>query len=112
MKTQQAVKAMSALAHDSRLEVFRLLVGCGHDGLPAGQIAERLGVPNATLSFHLKELLNAGLVDQRRDGRSIIYSFNVEAMRALLAYLTEDCCQGRPELCDPNYADESGCRQR
>lgn len=100
---------MSALAQESRLELFRLLVSCGHDGLPAGKIAEELGIPNATLSFHLKELLNAGLVDQRREGRSLIYSFNVEAVRTLLAFLMEDCCQGRPELCDPNYEGELCC---
>lgn len=111
MKIDQAVKAMSALAQQSRLEVFRLLVTCGHDGLPAGKIAEELHIPNATLSFHLKELLNAGLVDQRREGRSIIYSFNVEAVRALLAFLMEDCCQGRPELCDPKYEGEPCCEE-
>lgn len=109
MKTEQAVKAMSALAQESRLDVFRLLVTCGPDGLPAGKIAEELGIPNATLSFHLKELLNAGLVDQRREGRSLIYSFNVDAVRALLAFLMEDCCQRRPELCDPDYEDEPCC---
>ena len=105
MEIKQAVKAMSALAQESRLKVFRHLVTCGEEGLPAGQIAECLGIPAATMSFHLKELTNAGLIDQHRDGRSLIYSLNVEAMRALFGYLMEDCCQGRPELCQPNYQE-------
>ena len=109
MKITQVVKALSALAQESRLEVFRLLVGAGLEGLPAGQIAEQLEIPPATMSFHLKELTNAGLVNQRRDGRSIIYALNVEAMRSLFGYLMEECCQGRPELCQPDYMD-AGCR--
>ena len=103
MEIKQVVEALSALAQTSRLEIFRLLVRCGEAGLPAGSIAEQLGIPAATLSFHLKELTRAGLIGQRRAGRSIIYTLNVEAMRALLAYLEEDCCQGRPELCRPDY---------
>ena len=95
---RQAVKALSALAQQSRLEVFRLLVTCGEQGMAAGQIAQHLAVPAATLSFHLKELQNAGLIVQQRDGRSLIYRLHVENMRALFAYLMEDCCQGRPEL--------------
>ena len=108
MEISQAVKAMSALAQESRLEVFRLLVTCGEEGMPAGQIAEHLGIPAATLSFHLKELHNAGLIDQQRDGRSLIYRLNVDEMRRLFAYLMEDCCQGRPELCQPDY-QQGGC---
>ena len=103
MEITQAVRAMSALAQESRLEVFRLLVACGEQGLAAGRIAERLDIPAATLSFHLKELNNAGLIDQQRDGRSLIYRLNVEAMRGLFAYLMDDCCQSRPELCQPDY---------
>lgn len=99
MKEKQAVKALAALAQESRLKTFRLLVRAGTDGLPAGRIAERLDVPPATLSFHLKELANAGLVTDRREGRSIIYSLNIERMRGLLSFLMADCCQGRPELC-------------
>lgn len=104
METTQAVRALAALAQESRLQTFRLLVRAGTDGLPAGKIAEELGVPSATLSFHLKELSTAGLIGQRRDGRSIIYSLNVEAMQSLLSFLVEDCCQGQPELCQPAFA--------
>ena len=71
--------------------------------MPAGKIAENLDIPAATLSFHLKELGNAGLIIQRREGRSLIYRLNVEAMRALLGYLMDECCQGRPEICQPDY---------
>ena len=106
----QAVKAFASLAQESRLEAYRLLVKAGADGMPAGQIAERLEVPPATLSFHLKELTNADLIERRREGRSIIYGLNVEGMRNLLGYITEDCCQGRPELCEPDYeCDGSSC---
>ena len=104
MKPTQVVRALAALAQESRLETFRLLVRAGTEGLPAGKIAEDLGVPPATLSFHLKELANAGLIEQRRDGRSIIYSLNVEGMQSLLAFLVEDCCQGQPHLCEPAFA--------
>jgi DNA-binding transcriptional ArsR family regulator len=96
---------MSALAQESRLEAFRLLVTCREEGMPAGKIAENLDIPAATLSFHLKELSNAGLIIQRREGRSLIYRLNVEAMRALLGYLMDECCQGRPELCQPDYQE-------
>lgn len=104
MKSNEVVRALAALAQDSRLEAFRLLVRAGTDGLPAGKIAEELEVAPATLSFHLKELTNAGLIQQRRDGRSIIYSLNVEAMQSLLSFLVEDCCQGQPHLCEPAFA--------
>lgn len=104
MKISQAVRALAALAQESRLETFRLLVRAGTDGVPAGKIAEELGVPAATMSFHLKELTNAGLVEQRREGRSIIYSLQVEAMQSLLAFLVEDCCQGQPHLCEQAFA--------
>lgn len=105
MKSIQPVQALSALAQESRLEVFRLLVRCGEEGMPAGQIAQRVGIPSATLSFHLKELSNAGLIEQRREGRSLIYSVEFQGMRSLLAYLMQDCCQGRPELCQVDYRD-------
>ncbi|MDA1162182.1 MAG: metalloregulator ArsR/SmtB family transcription factor [Planctomycetota bacterium] len=104
MEINQAVRALAALAQESRLEAFRLLVRAGTDGMPAGKIAEELEVAPATLSFHLKELSNAGLVEQRREGRSIIYSLQVEAMQSLLAFLVEDCCQGQPHLCEPAFA--------
>jgi ArsR family transcriptional regulator, arsenate/arsenite/antimonite-responsive transcriptional repressor len=104
MKISQAVQALAALAQASRLETFRLLVRAGNDGLPAGKIAEELGVPAATMSFHLKELAAAELVEQRREGRSIIYSLNIESMQTLLAFLVEDCCQGQPHLCEQAFA--------
>ncbi len=108
MEILQAVTALSALAQESRLEAYRLLVMAGPEGMPAGQISEQLDVPPATLSFHLKELTNAGLIDRRRQGRSIIYGLNVEGMRNLLGFITEDCCQGRAELCQPGYVCKNG----
>lgn len=97
MKT--AVSALSALAHQGRLATFRMLVQAGHDGIPAGEIARRLDVPPNTLSSNLTILTNAGLIDSRRDGRSIIYSARYENMTALLEYLMQDCCGGHPEIC-------------
>jgi ArsR family transcriptional regulator len=94
MKTPVAVKALAALAQDSRLAVFRLLVEEGPEGLPAGVIAERLALPSATLSFHLKELAHADLVSARQQGRFIYYAANFATMNALIGYLTENCCQG------------------
>ena len=99
MKTKDAVLALSSLAQESRLRVFRLLVKVGPDGLAAGEIAKKLNVPAATLSFHLKELAHAGLVVSDKQGRSVIYAMNVKGINALMEFLTEDCCQGRPELC-------------
>jgi len=99
MELSQAVTALGALSQDTRLMVFRHLVAAGPDGKPAGAIAAGLKVAPPTLSFHLKELEHAGLITQRRDGRSIIYAANYKAMRALLSYLMEDCCGGRPEIC-------------
>ncbi len=101
MEIKTAVAALSALAQETRLAVFRLLVHAGPRGLPAGLIAERLGVPPATLSFHLKELARAGLVTARRESRQIYYAPDFAGMRDLLGFLTEDCCQGRPEVCVP-----------
>lgn len=101
MKLIEAATAMSALAQPNRLEVFRLLVRCGEEGMCAGDISEHLSIPKPTLSFHLKELSHAGLISSTRDGRSIIYRLNVNGMKDLMTFLTEDCCQGRPELCTP-----------
>lgn len=101
-------QAVAALAQESRLQAFRLLVRHGAAGLPAGEIAEALGIPPATLSFHLSQLVQGGLVDSRRNGRSISYFVHVEGIRALMAYLTEDCCGGKPELCLP-VADGGPC---
>jgi len=95
VNTRTAVQSLSALAHDSRLEVFRLLVQAGPEGLPAGAIAERLGVPASTLSFHVKALAQAGLIESRHEGRFIHYSADFEAMNGLVAFLGENCCGGR-----------------
>ena len=101
MQINQAVAALLALAQDSRLRIFRLLVPTGTDGLAAGAIAEQLDISPTTLTFHLKELVHAGLVESRREGRSIIYSLRVDGMRDLLTFLVKDCCKGHPELCCP-----------
>jgi DNA-binding transcriptional ArsR family regulator len=107
MEQSEAIAALSALAQESRLDVFRLLVQAGPDGMAAGQIGERLGLPSATLSFHLTQLKQAGLVMVRRDGRSLIYTAAYAAMNALLGYLTENCCQGDPAGCDAGLCDSS-----
>jgi DNA-binding transcriptional ArsR family regulator len=99
MEIKQAVTSLAALAQESRLQIFRLLVPAGTAGIPAGEIAEQLKIPPATATFHLKELTHAGLIESRREGRSIIYSLRVEGMRELLTFLAKDCCQGQPELC-------------
>lgn len=101
MEKSLAISALGALAQESRLDIFRLLVSQGTEGLPAGVIGERLGLPSPTLSFHLNQLRFAGLISSRRDSRRVIYCANFEAMRGLLSYLTDDCCGGRPELCLP-----------
>jgi DNA-binding transcriptional ArsR family regulator len=94
MKITDALVALGALAHETRLATFRLLVSAGHGGLPAGEIAGRLGVAPPVMSFHLAELARAGLVESRREGRSIIYVAGYKRIGALLDYLIEDCCQG------------------
>ena len=101
MKKSNVIAALGALAQETRLEIFRLLVQKGPEGAPAGEIGERLGQPSPTLSFHLNQLRFAGLVTSRRQSRLIIYSANYKAMNDVLAYLTENCCAGRPELCAP-----------
>ena len=99
MDAETAVRALGALAQDTRLAVFRRLVVAGPDGIPAGALAADLGVPAPTLSFHLKELETAGLARRARNGRMIYCSANYETMRDLLMFLSEDCCGGRPEIC-------------
>ena len=99
MKAKAAIEALTALAQETRLSIFRLLVRAGPESLPAGAIGDRLDIPAPTLSFHLAQLTRAGLVTSRRQGRSILYAANYSGMKALLNYLTEDCCQGRPEIC-------------
>jgi len=97
----EAVEALSALAQESRLAIFRLLVKAGPEGKPAGRIALEIGVPPSTLSTHLAILDRAGLLASRREGRSILYAARFDRMRALLDFLVADCCDGRPEICGP-----------
>lgn len=99
MKKTEVIAALAALSQDTRLDIYRLLVQTGADGLPAGQIGDRLGLPSPTLSFHLAQLKHAGLVTHRRESRSIIYAANYPAMNGLLAYLTANCCQGNTSDC-------------
>jgi ArsR family transcriptional regulator, arsenate/arsenite/antimonite-responsive transcriptional repressor len=101
MEKIDVVAALAALAQDNRLDTFRLLVRAGPDGLPAGQVAAALGLPPNTLSFHFDRLRQAGLVTVRRAGRSMIYAARFDTMRALLGYLTENCCEGPPNQCRP-----------
>ncbi len=100
MEKKNALARLAALSQETRLDIFRLLVQAGRAGLPAGRIGERLGLALPTLSFHLSQLRQAGLVEAERDGRSIIYRADYGAMNALLAYLTENCCGGEAALCD------------
>ncbi len=111
MKRSDAVAALGALAQDSRLDVFRMLMAAGPAGLCAGTISKRMRMPSPTLSFHLSQLCHAGLASARRAGRSIIYTANFRTMNALLAYLTQDCCGGRPEICLPAAASASADAQ-
>ncbi len=101
MEKLNAAAALASLGHEARLDIFRLLVRTGPEGIPAGQIAERLGLPLATLSFHLTQLRQAKLITFRRNGRSLIYSADYPTMNALMAYLTENCCEGDATACDP-----------
>src|ERR1700759_880678 len=98
METSEAVTALAALAQDNRLDIFRLLVRAGPDGMAAGQVAETLNVAPNTLTFHFDRLRVAGLVTVRREGRSMIYAARYETMNDLLGFLTENCCQGAPCL--------------
>lgn len=99
MDNNQAVTLLASIAQEARLEIFRLLVQSGADGLPAGAISERLNIPNSTLSFHLKALSYAGLIIARQESRFIFYSANYLAMNDLLAYLTENCCASQTTCC-------------
>jgi ArsR family transcriptional regulator len=101
METSDAVIALAALAQDNRLEVFRLLVRAGPDGMPAGRVAEELDLAPNTLTFHFDRLRVAGLVTVRREGRSMIYAARFDVMNGLLDFLTENCCQGAPASCAP-----------
>jgi|SRR5216683_2063887 ArsR family transcriptional regulator len=101
MKKSDAVALLAALAQENRLDAFRLLVQAGQEGMAAGEVAEALDVAPNTLTFHFDRLREAGLVTVRREARSMIYSACFKTMNVLLAYLTENCCQGRPEQCLP-----------
>ena len=95
MKSADAVTAMNALAHEHRLAIYRMLLKRGPEGLSAGEIADKLGVPPSSLTFHTQALLRAGLIEQRRESRSLIYSAGFTAMDALVGFLAENCCGGR-----------------
>lgn len=99
METKTAAAALAALAQETRLSIFRLLVQAGPEGVPAGRIGDELQVAGATLSFHLKELSHARLITSRQDGRFIYYAVNFEHMAALMSFLTQNCCQGMPQEC-------------
>jgi len=107
MEDKQVVKAMAALAQANRLKMFRALVVAGQNGLVPGSIAEAFDIPSATVSFHLKELMHAGLVTQERSGRNLIYRANYTCMNEVLAYLTANCCQG--EACLDEAATTCEC---
>ena len=112
MNTKRAIAALGALAQETRLAIFRLLVERGPSGLAAGAIAEKLELPASSLSFHLADLHRAGLLAQNREGRSLIYAVDFKVMNALMGYLTENCCGGNPALCLPACRPASQSRKR
>lgn len=114
MDAKQTVTALSAIAHDHRLAIYRMLVAHGPEGLPAGTIAERLDMPPSSLTFHLQQLLHAGLVTQRRLGRQLIYAADFAAMNGLVSYLTENCCGGGScaPACNPAAAVNATAKSR
>lgn len=107
MKESDIIRSLAALAQQHRLKAFRTLVVAGHDGLTPGEIAGELAIPAATLSFHLKELVHAGLVTQERSGRNLIYRADFTRMNGVLAFLTENCCQG--QACLENLVNRCNC---
>lgn len=109
MEVRQALSAFAALSQETRLRIVRLLVTAGPDGMAAGAIAEAAGVSASNVSFHLKELAQAGLASTRREARSIIYTANYAGLSGLIGFLMRDCCQGRPEVCTPALAALSAC---
>src|ERR1051325_1538247 len=111
MEKSAAVASLAALAQESRLDVFRLLVEAGPDGMPAGEVASALGLAPNTLTFHFDRLRVAGLVTVRREGRSMIYAARYEAMNALVAFLTENCCGGVTQCAPATRAAKSGLRK-
>ncbi|WFP61721.1 MULTISPECIES: metalloregulator ArsR/SmtB family transcription factor [unclassified Mesorhizobium] len=104
MDERQALTAFGALSQETRLQLLRLLVVAGPEGIAAGSLAEQVAVSPSNVSFHLKELERAGLVSARRDARSIVYSAEYDALSGLIRFLMEDCCSGRPEICAPALA--------
>lgn len=109
MEERQALGAFGALSQETRLQIIRLLVVAGPDGMPSGQIGEQLKVSPSNVSFHLKELERAGLVNMERESRSIIYRADYTALGALVRFLMEDCCSGHPEICAPVGASKVCC---
>ena len=110
MEESSVIEALSALAHDARLAIYRLLMQEGANGLPAGQVGHRLGIPANALSFHLTRLRYAGLVTVRRNGRQMIYAAAYDGMQSLMGFLTENCCQEDPEGCSPDCPPPSSTR--
>ena len=110
METKSAVVALASLAQDSRLAIFRALVESGPEGLPAGRIGEATGIPPSSLSFHLKELTHAHMVSSRQEGRFVIYAANYATVNELVAFLTENCCGGKP--CAPMRASAKSATKR
>lgn len=104
MKESQALASLTALSQETRLRVVRRLVRAGEKGIPAGSLADGLGVSPSNVSFHLKELERAGLIAARREARSIIYTADYKSLNGLIRFLMEDCCAGRPEICTPALA--------
>lgn len=111
MDESRALSTFAALSQETRLRVLRHLVKAGPDGLAAGAIASAMEVSPSNLSFHLKELERAGLIVQRRVARSIIYAANIDVLGALIRFLMEDCCNGRPEICGPAIASVTCCNE-
>lgn len=113
MNRRQAISAFAALSQDTRLSIVRLLVRAGPDGLAAGDVANEIGVSASNLSFHLKELAHAGLINARREARSIIYNAEFDALRGLIGFLMKDCCAGRPEICGSiDFCSPEGTKKR
>lgn len=109
MDNETAILALAALAQRTRLDTFRLLVRHEPDGLPAGEVAQLLGIPQNTMSAHLGALARAGLVQSTRQSRSIIYRADLDGLQALTLFLIKDCCGGQPELCAPLIAELTSC---
>ncbi len=109
MDQRQALSAFAALAQETRLQIVRMLVVAGPDGMAAGMVAEKTAVSPSNVSFHLKELERSGLISQKRESRSIIYTANYNALGGLIRFLMEDCCAGNPEICAPVAAVVACC---